>query len=432
MIGPMRIACALLFLVLLGAPASAGPALDLAEARRRAAESSPRLREARSRVAEAGYRVDEAFAPAWPSLRLEAGYAHVDPEIEVALGPRPVQVVAADNYRVGLGLQQEILTFGRLGWATEAAGLSRQAAESELRAAEQALWEETGLRYRDALSALQAVEVAEDSLEAARAQLRDSENLVDQGVAAPFDVVRSRSEVLEAEQALLEARARRETTHLRLAVLLGLPSDPPLELAPAPEVPPPPEGTGDAVAEAFRRRPELAALRLGAEAAEARVRLAASQDNPSLRLTSEYQRRNATGFTRDFQWSTGLQLQVPLFDGGLTAARVGQAEEVARQARARLEEAERAIRIEVERTLLELRTAWNQVRVARQKVQELTEARRLANLRYQNGLSTQVERLEAETAWTRARFGLVRSELDYASTWTRWVRVAALPEGAQP
>ena len=111
---------------------------------------------------------------------------------------------------------------------------------------------------------------------------------------------------------------------------------------------------------------------------------------------------------------------------------MGQAEEAARQARARLEEAERAVRVEVERTLLELRTAWNQVRVARQKVGELTEARRLANLRYQNGLSTQVERLEAETAWTRARFGLVRGELDYASTWTRWVRVAALPEGAQP
>ena len=163
----------------------------------------------------------------------------------------------------------------------------------------------------------------------------------------------------------------------------------------------------------------------------ARAHLAAAQDNPSLRLTSEYLRRNETGITRDFQWSTGLTLLVPLFDGGLTAARVGQAEEVARQARARLEEAERFVRVEVERTWLELRTAWNQVRVARQKVLELSEARRLANLRYQNGLSTQVERLEAETAWTRARFGLVRSELDYASSWTRWVRVAALPEGDQ-
>ena len=228
MIGAMRSASALLLLVLLGSPALAEPPLDLAAARRRATESSPRLREARSRVAEAGYRVDEAFVPAYPNLRLSAGYSHVDPEIELAMGPSPVQVVAADNYLVGLSLQQEILTFGRLGWGTEAAELSRRAAESELRATEQVLREETELRYRDTLSAREAVKVAEEALQAARAQLRDSENLVDQGVVAPFDVVRSRSAVLEAEQALLEACQRRDTANLRLAAHLGLPCGPPL------------------------------------------------------------------------------------------------------------------------------------------------------------------------------------------------------------
>ncbi len=431
----MKALIALLLLMVLAAPVAAqapGAPLDLPTAWRLAAESSPRLREVRSRVSEAGYRVDEASAPAYPNLQFSAGYTHLDPEIEVPFGPRGIQIVAPDNYQVGLAVQQNLLTFGRLEWGTEAAELSRKAAESDLRAAEQGLREETEIRYREALSAREGVQVAEGALEAARAQLQDSENLVERGVAAPFDVIRSRSQVLQAEQDLLEAHQRRDATNLRLAALLGLPSDPPLVLAPAPAAPAPPDALADAVAVARRARPELEALRYAVEAAAARTHFAGAQDNPSLRLNSEYLRRNATGFAHDYQWSTGVQLIVPLFDGGLTQARVGQAEEAATQVRARLEEAERGVRVEVERTFLELQTAWNQVRVARQKVVELQEARRLANLRYQNGISTNVERLEAEAAWTRGLFGLVRSELEYAASWTRWLRVAAQPEGVAP
>ncbi len=407
-------------------------ALDLEAALRLAEQSSPSLRQARSRVAEAGFRVDEAFVPAYPNLQLSAGYTHIDPEIQVPLGPRPVTIAAADNYLVNLAIQQNLLTFGRLEWGTEAAELSRRAAESDLSAAQANLREYTEALYRGALSAREGVAVAEEALLAARAQLQDSENLVREGVAAPFDVIRSRSQVLQAEQDLLSACQRRDAANLRLAVHLGLPSEPPLDLAAAPSVPPPPEALADAVTVALQARPELEALRYSAEAAGARTRFTGSQDNPLLSLNAGYLRRNEVAFTREYQWTAGLQLAVPLYDGGLTAARVGQAEEAAAQVRARLEESERAVRVEVESTWLDLRTAWNQVRVARQKLIELQEARRLANLRYQSGISTNVERLEAEAAWTQARFGLVRSELDYALAWARWVRVAARTGGLKP
>ncbi len=405
--------------------------LDLPTAWILAEEGSPRLRQARSRVSEAGYRKDEAFVPAWPNLQLSAGYTHIHPEIEAALGPRPVTIVAADNYLVSLAIQQNLATFGRLKWGTEAAELSRRAAESDLRAARARVREETEALYREALSTREGVRVAEEALKAARGQLLDSENLVEQGVAAPFDVIRSRSQVLQAEQDLLESQKLRDSANLRLAVHLGLPTEPALELAEAPAPPPPPDCLGDAVDVALKARPELEALRYSAEAALARVRFSGAQDNPLLRLNSEYLRRNEVAFTRDYQWSAGVQLLVPLFDGGLTASRVGQAEEATIQAQARLEELEREVRVEVERTWLELRTTLNQVQVARQKLVELEEARRLANLRYQSGVSTNVERLEAEAAWTQARFGLVRSELAYALAWARWVRVTARGEGGQ-
>lgn len=408
-------------------PAQAAPlALDLPTALRMAVESSPRLVEARSRVAEAQYRVDEAYVPAYPSLGFTAGYTHIDPAIQAQLGPQRIEIVAPDNYRVGVAVQQNLLTFGRLEWGAEAAELQRRSAEAELATAQQALRQETELLYQEAFAARQGVVVATESLEANRQQLADSEALVEQGVAAPFDVIRSRSEVLEAEAQVLLARKRRDTAALRLAVHLGLPTDRPLELAAPPEAPEPPQGLGEALQRALQERPELRALRYAAEAADARVGLAGAQDNPTLRLTSEYVRQNEVAFTREYQWTTGVQLAVALFDGGLTAARVGQAEEAARQVRARMDDAERTVRVEVEATWLDLGTAWQAVRVARQKVRELEEARRLANLRYQNGISTNLERLDAEAAWTGARFGLLQSELDYAAAWTRWMRVAAV------
>lgn len=423
----MRLRLLLAILLLFGAPAArAETVLDLPAALRQAEVTSPRLREARSRAAEAAFRVDEAYVPAYPKMGLTAGYMHIDPGIEANLGPRPATIVAPDNYLVSLSLQQNLLTFGRLEWGTEAAELQRRSAEAELATAEQVIREQTEALYLEAYAAREGVRVAREALEASRLQLSDSESLVEQGVAAPFDVVRSRSEVLQSESQLLLARKREATSWVRLATHLGLPSAPVLELAAPPEAPAPPGSLTGTVERALGARPELQALRYAVEAAEARTGLAAAGDNPNLSLSTEYLRRNAVAFTRDYQWSAGVQLSVPIFDGGLTAARVGQAEEAARQVRARLDDVERSVRVEVEATFLDLGTAWEAVRVARQRLVELEEARRLANLRYQNGISTNLERLDAEAAWTGARFGLLQSELDYAAAWARWTRVAVL------
>lgn len=415
---------ALLLLLLLTLTAAAQP-LTLAQVRQRALQVSPTLRRFQARIDEARFKIDEAEVPGRPRVDFTARYTRLTPPLSFSLPglSSPLSVIVTDNFSASVGLEQAIATFGRLHWGTLAAELSEKSAREELRREQELLEHRAALLYGRYLYAREVLQVASARVAAREAHLKNVELLFRSGKAARFDVLVAQTRLAEDRDGQELADQQLRLSRSQLLVLLDQPEGTELALEPLSEPAAPP--TQDGLALALARRPELAALTWAVESARARVSFEESQSNPTLNFATRYEQRTPTDFSPDRQWMVGVVFSVPLYDGGLGEARTGQARSVVTQLEESLDELRRQVKLEVEQARLNLDSAWRRLEVSRVRVEQASEAARLAELRFRTGVATQVETLDAQTRLGEARLAQAESWEAYREALWDWERVVS-------
>lgn len=397
--------------------------LDLRTAMGLVLEDMPSLKRITSRIRQAEYRVQEAYSSAYPTLDFSAEYSRVQPPISFPGGP---VISPADNYAFRLTLRQVIYDFGRMKWNVLASKLSKRVVQEEYRTELNRLIMLVAQRYIEALLAQEQVTIAQDDLEAQLANLRTSQLLFKQGVAARFDVLRNSAAASQAQQILIEAETAEAIAKARLLSLLNEPLDRRLQLDALPIRPPNDElYLSDAKLKALETRPDLRSIRWAVEQARAQIEVAETSNNPRLDLTNTSVNQNATGFSPETSNTTAIVFSVPLYDGGVSHWQKEQAVESVNQLTHDLEQAERDAVLQIDEVYNQLSDRWRAIAVAEENVTQAEEAMRVAVLRYENGISTNVELLESQAARARARFELARARGNYLlSRWNWWQATA--------
>ena len=243
--------------------------------------------------------------------------------------------------------------------------------------------------------------------------LRDALDLKIAGLVPRLDVLRRQAIEASDQEALIQAMADRAIARRRLAVLLNLP--PQLTPSAADPITPMPRWPLDLEASllaAYRGNPELEALLAAREALSRQRDATAAGLLPQLSLFAEgggggsnstmyningrnggccgttvLPVQNASGY----DWSVGLSLRWLLFDAGSTA---GEARALALRAEATAQEfaAQRdAIRLRLESAFFNHEASLAKLAAARRGVSAALEAFRDVRLRYQTGLSSEVD-----------------------------------------
>jgi outer membrane protein TolC len=180
--------------------------------------------------------------------------------------------------------------------------------------------------------------------------------------------------------------------------------------------------------QALAHRPELRSAEAQIQAAQERVNFAKADKNPLLFLSSNYQRQTETGFSRDYAWSVNLIVQFPIFDSGRRESVLQEQEALLQQALAQREQLQRQIALEVEQAVRNYQVALQRLNTARAALASAEEAFRLARVRYEAGVGTQVEVLDAQVALTQARANEVRALYDAHKAFARLVYATGLSE----
>ncbi len=172
-------------------------------------------------------------------------------------------------------------------------------------------------------------------------------------------------------------------------------------------------------------RPDVRAAALGAAAARQDVRRAQSQWLPRLNAFGRYDWYSASGvFAGPESWTAGLMVTwTPLSGGGQVAA-LRRARGRADAASARAEAAVARAELERERTASDLHVALERLQIAERGVAQAAEAHRIVSRKYEGGLATVIELLDAAAVETRAR--LDRSAAVYAAIEAGAERLRAL------
>ncbi len=415
--------CGLLLLCSPAFPgAQEGPtALTLDDAIRLGVANSLRLAELQGRQEAAEAAEAGRGAARLPVVALQGGYMrtnHVE-EFSFSQPGQPVRVLypdEPDNYRARLDLQWPIFTAGRVGAMERAARAEREATGEDLAAARADLRLEISRAFWALVTARETEQVLERSLASIDAHVRDLRNRLDQGLIPPNDVLSAEAQQARERLLALEAANARAVAEADLRRLLGMESAGPIEPKAALDAPAEPAaGPQTLIDQAKANRPERRALEDRVEAALARADAAAAGARPQVSVVAgyDYARPNPRIFPRIGEWNDSWDLSFnvswSLWDGGRTRAERAEAAALASAAKARAGDFDRQLAFEVTQRRLELDSSRAAIAVANAGVRAAVEARRVLGERFNAGVATSTEVLDAQTDLIQAELSLTRA-----------------------
>ena len=270
--------------------------------------------------------------------------------------------------------------------------------------------------YYNLQQADEPVGIARSSLGNSTAILSDAIALERAGVGTRFDVLRSQVNLANAQQDLTNAISRQQiarrrlATRLSLAQFVNISAADPVKLAGLWNL-----TLEQTVISAFQNRPELTQRLAELNIAKFRQKRAISRLKPEISFVADYELENV--LNDDISISNGNSLGVKstlrLLDGGTTKAQVSQQGVQARIAETQFTNQLHNIRFEVEQAYWQLQSNLENVQTANVALELAKEALRLARLRFQAGVGTQTDVINAGTDLTRADGKRVQAILDY-------------------
>ena len=343
----------------------------------------------------------------------------------------------ANTYRAGLVFSQSLYTGGRIRAQERQALFRRNNAQLGVTSARaQTLLDVTEAFYDAALSD-RLVQIAEETYAQADRSLAQASAQRQAGRVSEFELLQAQVARDTLQPSVVRARANREVNYLRLRQLLELPLDAPVSLRAALEDPvlPPPAGFAPQIAEVeaglpLRDRVSVTQTANEVQAAEQDVAIARSQRKPNLSLNSNYGLVTYPTSVPAFDdwrtnWTVGALVTVPILNGG----RIRADEAIAR---AGVTEAEARLRLTRELAALDAESARQELRAARAEweasgatIKQAARAYEIADLRYREGLSTQLELSDSRLLLAESEVTRARAARDLQ---VRRIRLALLPE----
>ncbi len=279
-------------------------------------------------------------------------------------------------------------------------------------------------QYFNVLRDQEQVVVDQEQVAADQESVRVTQAQVTAGAVAQFDLLTAQTTLANARQVLSSAQDTLTLAQVNLDNLLGLNADTPLTL----QVPalPPLNQTFDKnqlTNTAYTRRPELQQARQNIVIAQRLVKLAGASLLPSLSLVgsgnyAEYATSNNSHGTV----SLSAVLGIPLYDGGTTKAKIREAESDLRSQRITQGQLQENVAVEVRQALANITDAQTRTSSASLGAQQGAEAYRLANVRYQNGIGTILDVVNAQAQLAQARSNLVNAQYDYQTSLAQLTR----------
>lgn len=395
--------------------------VTLAACVRIALDNNPTRRAAQEGVAAARESVGMAKAPYYPTVGLDAAYRRREthaflPEGLSGMG-KPSVIGPTDDWSSGLRASYLLFDSGKR-MAQLRAALSRQGlAEEEEVSIRQDIAMAVHQAFYNLQSTMEAQVVAEQNRTRAEDHLRLTTERWEAGAVAKADVIRAQVEVADAKLQLVRSDGAISLARGSLNTAMGLP----VEMKVALDVenrnmdsPDKIDVTG-ALNQAVERRPELKAALHRIEASRNSIDVAKSAFGPIITANAGYGYRDSEFLPEDKDWSAGVGIALPLFEGFKRSHDVSRAKHELAKEEAEIRHLVLKVREEVWVAQTKLKESHEATQASEAVVRDARESMRMTRERYEAGAATATDLLDAQTTLARAEYLLVEARWSYFS-----------------
>ena len=385
--------------------------LELAE------QTDPQYREAQANALSVAEGIPQARAELFfPSISFSTGLTKVDQDVELSQGVGAGGAIDFTTRNFRVDVTQPIYHWDRFV-ALQQADKRLQQSQLELLAARQDLMIRVSERYFDVLAAADNLAFARAEKQSLHSQLEQAKQRFEVGIIAITDVqearagfdrataaeIRASNDVENANEALREVT---ETYHTDLAPLGdGMP------LA----VPEPTDIEAWTEA-AVGHNLSLGAAQLATDVAHQEIRRQNSQHMPTIDIVGGHgynEQGGRFGSSSSTQSDIGLELNVPLFEGGRVVSQTRQATHDHAAALERLQQTKRSIYRQSREAYLGVVAQISSVKALKQAVISSETALESTRAGFEVGTRTAIDVVAAERGLSEAKRDYARARYDY-------------------
>jgi len=274
--------------------------------------------------------------------------------------------------------------------------------------------------FYGALLARENYKITKMRVDLAEDNLKNVEKMYRQGIASEYDYISAQVQYQNLLPLLIQAENNLELAKNALKLVLGIDVKEDIEI----------EGEmkvdsligvdyTSSLKDLYEKNPDLKQAELQVELSREIVSLEVSGHLPSLFLTGNLQyQAQANDFNfNQYRWIRttfiGLQIQIPIFNGFGTQARVDQAQASFQQAIERLNFTKQALENELKNTIYRIEQSGRRIESQKRAVELAELGYKIARKRFESGVGTQLEVSNAEVNLAQARLNYLQAIYDY-------------------
>lgn len=386
--------------------------LTLDKALEIAYQNSKNIIIAELKVSSARKKVHEAAAGLYPSLSYRIAGNKFDENQVVALPD------SDEAYGGNLSLSQKLYTGGVLTGNFGIAKLTWEMSKEDLRKAKQDLTSQVKEAYYVLWFAEQALQVAQSSHENMGKHFQRVKRLYDVGTASKYEMLQAQVRWESLKPTVIKAENGAKMARLGLANLLGISIDNSLSIDDLTQLALPEEINLELTKlfdEAYQNRPDIINIAYLNEQAKLQTKMARAGYKPNLTLSYDYS-GNGLEFKPDDwekEWNLTLSLTGYLFDGFATASKVAAAKDNQKIMENQESVLHDAVRIEVEKGLLDLNENLESIRANQSQINLSREKLRMTQARFEAGMAATIDISDSQLDLDNALKGYYESLKNY-------------------
>jgi outer membrane protein len=413
--------------------ATGGEVLTLDRAIEIAMRQQPSLRQSRAQLEVAQGRVDLSRVSRSPTVNLSASLG-VGSTLPRPCAGNPTATCGGffdPTASTGLAAQASwrIYDFGLTDANIRAAELNAEAAAAAIGTTTLDIRTDVEVAYLEAVARRRLIQVAEATVRSEDAHLDQARRFVAAQAKDPIEVAQATSRDANAKSALAQAQSNEAIALANLRSAIGW-VDPASSPTVSPSWPTPADAEPPALAvlvdAARKNRPEIVQLDKELLAADASLTAAYAEHRPVLSATAGTQWSPDTDdFSPQPTWNAGITLSWSLFDGGRSAADARVARANVTSATAQRDALLVSLTSQLDLSRAQIIANHANVAASTEAVAAARAQLQLAEARYAQGLGSQIELADAQTAITTAEGNLVQAEFQLATAWAQLHRATA-------
>ena len=380
----------------------------------------PSLDAARAAVDAARARTMQSNASRLPQVTGNGGYTYNSLRPYVAFAApgqheTAIYETVQDSYNVNVTARQLLTDFGRTDKLVEMARSGQIAAEDALEEARHQLGYQAIQSFYGVLLLRNSVDVAREEIAALEEALRIAQKKFNAGSATKFDVLTTQVRLSNASNNLTDTQSSLEKQENGLRQLLGWDIAAPLDLRGDFNSDAAVISESAAIADGLHNRPEMKIAIDNEHTARLQLDAASRGNRPSLNAQVSGGMEDGVApalYDNKGYVQAGLALEVPIFTGRRVTGERMEADAGVRSAEARERELDQSITTEVADAYSDFNAARSRLANADTVVEQAREALDLAQTRYTNGVITNFELLDAQSASRAAELSRQQARYD--------------------